>query len=177
MGHFSCKPCTCWFIVICVWILLWSSLRSPLFFSSLSLLHVTGFFPEWMFEEFFLNLWNSITGPGMCFNINNSAFLKAVGSLSICRKIAPYFQRYFLLLYIWIAFLFHMGLSCWRTYFVCVGSSLYNVFTYIFVNSFNQFYFPLHLLLYLQLVFYIGILIFSYSYNPFFIDWFNTLAF
>lgn len=111
MGHFSCKPCTCWFIVICVWILLWSSLRSPLFFSSLSLLHVTGFFPEWMLEEFFLNLWNSITGPGMCSNINNSAFLKAVGSLSICRKIAPYFQRYFLLLYIWIAFLFHMGLS------------------------------------------------------------------
>lgn len=65
LGHVSLEPYACLVIIFRVWSLLYSSSRSPWFFSATSLLHVTCFLPHWVFENIFFislkfNNWNRI---------------------------------------------------------------------------------------------------------------------
>lgn len=177
LGHFPLKPCTYWFIVLWVWILLWRSLRSPWFF----LLYLLAC----MYQASFLTgclkkknsfLWNSVTGSELCFSFNNSTFLRTQGSLSVCKISSSLFSDKFSAIIYLNCFSVPFDFLLLRNLFCLCCIFFAQCFYLYFLQLFIQFLFSFEFTGILSSMFSMSKFQFSAGFSSFFIDWLNNLA-
>lgn len=147
-----------------------------IFFTLPSFLHVSGFFPHWMFEKKISFLWNSVTGLELCFSFNNSTFLRTQGSLSVCKISSSLFSDKFSAIIYLNCFSVPFDFLLLRNLFCLCWIFFVQCFYLYFLQLFIQFLFSFEFTGILSSMSYMSKFQFSAGFSLFFIDWLNKLA-